>query len=62
MLVVGTSGLVIPAADLPAAAKLYGAAVIEVNPDETPISRLATVTLRGPSGKILPQLIELLND
>jgi NAD-dependent deacetylase len=62
MLVVGTSGLVIPAADLPAAAKLYGAKVIEINPDDTAISRLATVTLRGPSGMILPQLVALLDD
>lgn len=62
MLVVGTSGLVIPAADLPAAAKLYGATVIEVNPDETPISRQASLSLRGPSGEILPRLLTLLEN
>ncbi len=59
MLVIGTSGLVVPAADLPGVARSYGGTVIEVNPDETPISPLAAVILRGPSGEILPRLVEL---
>lgn len=58
MLVVGTSGLVHPAASLPFTAKHRGATVIEVNPDETPITDLADVFLQVPSGKILPQLVE----
>jgi hypothetical protein len=29
-----------------------------VNPTETPLTRLAEVSLRGPSGEILPKLLE----
>jgi NAD-dependent deacetylase len=32
--------------------------VIEINPDETPFSRDAEFVLRGPSGEILPQLVQ----
>jgi NAD-dependent deacetylase len=60
MLVVGTSGLVYPAAGLPALAKEFGAKLIEVNPDETAISEQMDISLRGASGVVLPQLMELL--
>ncbi len=60
MLVVGTSGLVSPAADMPAAARRTGATLVEINPDETPISALAHLCLRGPSGEVLPRLVEAL--
>jgi NAD-dependent deacetylase len=56
LLVVGTSALVYPAASLVPLAKQFGAAVIEVNPDETPISSEVDYSLRGPAGIILPQL------
>ena len=62
MLVVGTSGLVYPAAGLPMIAEIAGATVIEVNPEQTDISRVAHISLRGPSGEILPQLVEALNE
>jgi len=62
MIVVGTSGLVTPAATLPALAAQAGATVIEVNPDTSMISRYADVKLRGPSGEMLPKLIEALAD
>ena len=58
LLVVGTSGEVYPAASLPQYAKARGARVVEVNPHDTPLSRLADDTLRGPSGAILPALVE----
>jgi NAD-dependent SIR2 family protein deacetylase len=38
-------------------AKQAGAAVIEVNKEETPLSRLADVTLLGPSASLLPALV-----
>jgi len=57
MLVVGTSGLVYPAAQLPYMAHNAGRAVIDVNPEPGPISRLADVFLRGASGEVLPRLI-----
>ena len=60
MLVVGTSGLVSPAADMPAVARRAGATIVEINPDETPISAIAHHCLRGPSGEVLPRLVEAL--
>ena len=61
-LVAGTSGVVRPAADLPFAARRAGKPVIEVNPEPTPITEVATVFLRGPSGVILPRLLQRLSD
>jgi NAD-dependent deacetylase len=57
MLVVGTSGIVFPAADLPWMARRAGAALIDINPSPTPFSDAAAVFLRGPSGVMLPQLL-----
>jgi NAD-dependent protein deacetylase/lipoamidase len=57
MLVVGTSSVVYPAADLPAVTRYAGGAVIEVNPDETALSPHASVILREPAGVTLPRLI-----
>ena len=56
MLVVGTSGVVYPAAYLPELAKAGGALVIDVNPEPNPISQIAHYYLRGPGGELLPQL------
>ena len=57
ILVVGTSGIVQPAASFAFEARRRGARVVEVNPQETPISQLADVSLRGPSGFELPALL-----
>lgn len=61
MLVIGTSGLVSPAAQLPSYAKRFGATIIEINPEETPITHLADIHLRGASGELLPQLATALD-
>jgi NAD-dependent deacetylase len=61
MLVVGTSGLVTPAATLPGIARQHGAKIIEVNPDDTPITAIADIKLTGASGEILPRLLEVLD-
>ena len=58
MLVVGTSGLVQPAASLPVLAQQVGAAVIEINPSRSELTALADIFLDGPSGEILPRLLE----
>jgi NAD-dependent deacetylase len=58
MLVVGTSGMVHPAASLPGLARESGALVVEVNPNPTPITPTADYALRGPSGQLLPQLVD----
>jgi NAD-dependent deacetylase len=57
-LAVGTSSQVYPAASLPLEALDGGAMVIEINPDETPLSRRATHVLRGPAGVVLPELVQ----
>jgi NAD-dependent deacetylase len=60
-LVVGTSAIVYPAAGLIDAARNAGAKVIEVNPEATSASRRGGLALRGPSGVILPQLMQRLS-
>ena len=56
MLVVGTSGLVYPAAQLPLIAKQAGATVIDVNPEPSHLSAVSDLYLQGKSGEILPAL------
>ena len=56
---VGTSSVVYPAAMLPEMALRRGATVIEVNPDETPLTASVTYSLRGPAGEILPELARI---
>jgi NAD-dependent deacetylase len=58
MLVVGTSGIVYPVAGFPEIARRSGARIIEVNPEETPITRLADVFLEGAAGEVLPRLTD----
>ncbi len=60
MLVIGTSGLVSPSAEMPGVAKSHGAFIIEVNPDTSMISRIADLKLDGPSGEVLPRVLEAL--
>jgi NAD-dependent deacetylase len=62
MLVVGTSGLVHPAASLPRIARDAGAMVVEVNPEPSDLSSLATVVCRGPAGVVLPALVRRLEE
>lgn len=57
MLVVGTSAVVYPVAYLPQLAKRAGAYVVEVNPDETPLTPLADESLRGKAGEVLGGLL-----
>jgi len=58
MIVVGTSAQVYPAAELPFLAARGGAAVICVNPEPTPLDRIADVSLPGRAGDVLPALID----
>ncbi|MBN1287329.1 MAG: NAD-dependent deacylase [Anaerolineae bacterium] len=60
MLVVGTSGVVQPAASLPYWAVRSGAKLIDVNPGMDEIGPAADVFLQGPSGEVLPQLVDAL--
>lgn len=54
---IGTSSVVYPAAAYARHALDKGATVIEVNPDETSLSRLATWSLRGKAGEVMPALV-----
>jgi len=57
MIVVGTSGLVYPAASLPMLASSAGATVVEVNTEPSEITRFANIFLQGPAGQILPEIV-----
>ena len=58
MLVVGTSGMVQPAATMPYIARDNGAVVIEINSEPTPLtSRISNLPLMGGAATILPQLV-----
>lgn len=57
-LVIGTSGVVYPAALIPFAARDAGAAVIEVNPEATELTPHMTLSLRGKAGDVVPRLFE----
>jgi NAD-dependent deacetylase len=58
VLLVGTSAVVYPAAEFPIIAHRQGARLIEVNPQETPLSDICSAVLRAPSGEALPLLLE----
>ncbi len=60
MMVVGTSAQVQPAASLAEQARARGAVLVEVNPEATPLTPRADFVLSGPSGRILPELVEAL--
>ncbi len=56
-LVVGTSGVVYPASQLPLRARRRGTPVIEINPEPSELSSLVDICLRAPSGLVLPHLV-----
>jgi len=62
LIVVGTSGIVYPAAGLPSAALTQGIPVVEVNPDVTPLSDSATVAVHDTAARALPGLLERLDE
>ena len=57
-LIVGTSGLVYPAAGFGAIAKQAGAYIVEINLDSTPQSSLADASLQGRARDLVPLLLE----
>ena len=57
MLVIGTSATVFPAAAFPMQVCESGGTLIEVNPYESDITPWCAVSLRGPSGEMLPRLV-----
>ena len=58
MFVIGTSGVVQPAASFAVIAKRAGAYVVEVNIEYTPLSNVVERTCIGKAAEVLPELIE----
>jgi NAD-dependent deacetylase len=58
LLVIGTSGIVYPAAGFTSVAKEAGAFVAEINPDSTPQSSLVDVSLQGRAKDLVPLLFD----
>jgi NAD-dependent deacetylase len=54
---VGTSALVEPSASLPLVTLRAGGALVEVNPEPTPLTRLCALALAGAAAVILPELV-----
>lgn len=57
MLVIGTSGIVHPAASLPVYAQEAGARTIEINPERSAISHRLDLYLAGAAGALVPALV-----
>jgi NAD-dependent deacetylase len=62
MLVLGTSGVVYPAAALPQKAKEAGSKVIEINPGESVYTGIVDLQIPEKTGQVLPQILERLQN
>jgi len=60
LLIVGSSLVVYPAADIPAVGIRAGARSIIVNAEPTPLDRLADVVIHGRAGDVLPEIVDLI--
>jgi NAD-dependent deacetylase len=61
MLIIGTSGVVYPAADIPHASKSGGAVIVEINVEPTPFtSSITDYFLKGTASTVLPKILEKL--
>ncbi|ALO14399.1 NAD-dependent protein deacetylase [Salinivirga cyanobacteriivorans] len=61
MLIVGSTGEVVPASNIPWMAKRNGATIIEVNPQPTTFTyNISDISLKGKAGEVLAQLDALL--
>ena len=60
VIVVGTSGEVMPACLIPRYAKRHGAQIIEINLDPSAFTRegISDLFLQGKAGEILPELVK----
>ena len=56
-LVVGTSGVVEPAASIASTTRATGGKVIEVNTEETSLTRVANMSIRGKAAEIVPPML-----
>lgn len=59
-LVIGTSAVVYPAASFPIMARERGVPLIEINPEPTDLSEVASLVIRAPAGIALPAIVDYL--
>ncbi len=59
-LVIGTSGVVYPAAYIPRIVKESGGRVIEINTEESGITPVADIFLRGKAGEVMEELVKMI--
>lgn len=60
VVIIGTSGVVQPAASLPLLARQEGVPILEISPASTELSRLAEVSWRATAATALPALVSAL--
>jgi NAD-dependent deacetylase len=61
MLIIATSGVVFPAADLPVLAHSNGAKIVEINLEETPFtSSISDFFFRDSASNVLPRILDLI--
>jgi NAD-dependent deacetylase len=60
MVSVGTSAFVYPAAGFPLDVKRRGGCLVEFNLEETPLTPLCDVSVRGKAAEMMPRLLEAL--
>jgi len=58
MIILGTSGVVYPAAAMPHQAHENGAKIIDINPTESSFSAITEVYIKEPSGQAMPKVME----
>ena len=58
ILVIGTSATVYPAASFPQEVLSSGGNIIEINPEDTPLSEFAATSVKGPTESSLPKLLQ----
>jgi NAD-dependent deacetylase len=59
MLIMGTSGVVYPAADVPYLAHSSGAKIVEINMDDTPFaSSISDFFFKENASDVLPKILE----
>jgi len=61
-IIIGTSGVVEPAAGLATIAKNNGAYLLEINPEQTPISRIADLSIRTTASQGLEEVLANMNE
>jgi NAD-dependent deacetylase len=59
MFIIGTSGVVYPAAEIPYIAKSKGATIVEINIESTPFtSSITDYFFTGTASQVLPKILE----